>query len=98
LQAHQRFVIALRALLDEASCVRAAAWACRSATLAGPDTAEHIVRKLHTPHVEPLLDAPLVSGIVKDLTAGAGRDFETRGTHVLKGVPGEWLLHRVITG
>ena len=38
----------------------------------------------------------LVSGTVKDLTAGAGLDFEPRGAHVLKGVPGEWVLHRVV--
>jgi class 3 adenylate cyclase len=38
----------------------------------------------------------LVSGTVKDLSAGAGFDFEPRGAHVLKGVPGEWVLHRVI--
>jgi class 3 adenylate cyclase len=38
----------------------------------------------------------LVSGTVKDLTTGAGFGFEPRGTHVLKGVPGEWALHRVV--
>ena len=38
----------------------------------------------------------LVSGTVKDLTAGAGLSFEPRGVHVLKGVPGEWALHRAI--
>ena len=40
----------------------------------------------------------LVSGTVKDLTAGAGLGFEPRGVHVLKGVPGEWVLHRAISG
>jgi class 3 adenylate cyclase len=34
----------------------------------------------------------LVSNTVKDLVAGAGIHFESRGTHVLKGVPGEWPL------
>ena len=34
----------------------------------------------------------LVSNTVKDLVAGSGIGFETRGTHVLKGVPGEWPL------
>ena len=34
----------------------------------------------------------LVSHTVKDLVAGAGIRFESRGTHVLKGVPGEWSL------
>jgi class 3 adenylate cyclase len=40
----------------------------------------------------------LVSGTVKDLTAGAGLSFEPHGVHVLKGVPGEWALHRAIAG
>jgi class 3 adenylate cyclase len=40
----------------------------------------------------------LVSGTVKDLTAGAGLNFEPHGVHVLKGVPGEWALHRAISG
>jgi pimeloyl-ACP methyl ester carboxylesterase/class 3 adenylate cyclase len=34
----------------------------------------------------------LVSSIVKDLVAGSGIQFADRGTHVLKGVPGEWRL------
>jgi class 3 adenylate cyclase len=34
----------------------------------------------------------LVSNTVKDLVAGAGIHFESRGTHVLKGVPGKWPL------
>jgi class 3 adenylate cyclase len=35
----------------------------------------------------------LVSGIVRDLAAGSGIDFEDRGTWDLKGVPGEWQLY-----
>jgi len=34
----------------------------------------------------------LVSSTVKDLVAGSGIEFEGRGLHVLKGVPGEWRL------
>jgi class 3 adenylate cyclase len=34
----------------------------------------------------------LVSGTVKDLVSGSGIDFEDRGVHQLKGVPGEWRL------
>jgi pimeloyl-ACP methyl ester carboxylesterase len=34
----------------------------------------------------------LVTSTVKDLTAGSGLDFEDRGAHRLKGVPGEWRL------
>lgn len=34
----------------------------------------------------------LVSGTVKDLVAGSGIDFRDMGTHLLKGVPGEWRL------
>jgi pimeloyl-ACP methyl ester carboxylesterase/class 3 adenylate cyclase len=37
----------------------------------------------------------LVSGTVKDLVAGSGFDFEDRGEHVLKGVPGTWRLYAV---
>jgi class 3 adenylate cyclase len=37
----------------------------------------------------------LVSGTVKDLVAGSGIQFEDRGTHELKGVPGEWRLFAV---
>jgi pimeloyl-ACP methyl ester carboxylesterase len=37
----------------------------------------------------------LVSGTVKDLTAGSGIAFEGRGAQVLKGVPGEWPLYAV---
>ena len=33
-----------------------------------------------------------VSATVKDLVAGSGIRFEERGTHALKGVPGEWPL------
>ncbi len=40
----------------------------------------------------------MVSGTVKDLVAGAGIAFEERGTHVLKGVPGEWRLYRAEVG
>lgn len=36
----------------------------------------------------------LVSGTVKDIVAGSGLTFEERGTHALKGVPGEWRLYR----
>jgi class 3 adenylate cyclase/pimeloyl-ACP methyl ester carboxylesterase len=34
----------------------------------------------------------LVSQTVKDLVAGSGLEFEDRGEHVLKGVPGAWRL------
>jgi class 3 adenylate cyclase/pimeloyl-ACP methyl ester carboxylesterase len=37
----------------------------------------------------------LVSQTVKDLVAGAGVDFEERGEHELKGVPGTWRLYAV---
>ena len=37
----------------------------------------------------------LVSSTVKDLVVGSGIEFAERGTHVLKGVPGEWHLHAV---
>ncbi len=37
----------------------------------------------------------LVSNTVKDLVAGSDLSFEDRGTHTLKGVPGEWRLYAV---
>jgi class 3 adenylate cyclase len=40
----------------------------------------------------------LVSQTVKDLVAGAGLEFEERGLHELKGVPGEWRLYAVADG
>ncbi|MEI6723342.1 MAG: adenylate/guanylate cyclase domain-containing protein [Betaproteobacteria bacterium] len=40
----------------------------------------------------------LVSSTVKDLVAGSGIGFEERGTHALKGVPGEWRLSRALAG
>jgi class 3 adenylate cyclase len=39
----------------------------------------------------------LVSRTVVDLVAGAGITFEDRGTHALKGIPGEWQLYAVAT-
>jgi class 3 adenylate cyclase len=37
----------------------------------------------------------LVSSTVKDLVVGSGLEFADRGTHTLKGVPGEWRLYAV---
>jgi class 3 adenylate cyclase len=37
----------------------------------------------------------LVSSTVKDLVAGSGIEFEDRGDHELKGVPGRWRLYAV---
>jgi len=37
----------------------------------------------------------LTSSTVKDLVVGSGLEFEDRGPHVLKGVPGEWPLYAV---
>ena len=39
----------------------------------------------------------LVSQTVKDLVAGSGLEFEDRGAHELKGVPGDWRLYAVMT-
>lgn len=38
----------------------------------------------------------LVSSTVKDLVVGSGIEFEDRGAHELKGVPGQWRLYSVI--
>jgi pimeloyl-ACP methyl ester carboxylesterase len=37
----------------------------------------------------------LTSSTVRDLVAGSGLEFEDRGSHTLKGVPGEWHLYAV---
>jgi pimeloyl-ACP methyl ester carboxylesterase len=37
----------------------------------------------------------LASSTVRDLVAGSGLEFEDRGSHELKGVPGEWHLYAV---
>ena len=37
----------------------------------------------------------LVSSTLRDLVIGSGLEFEDRGAHVLKGVPGEWNLSAV---
>ena len=37
----------------------------------------------------------LVSSTLRDLVIGSGLEFEDRGTHTLKGVPGEWHLFTV---
>ena len=37
----------------------------------------------------------VVSGTVRDLVAGSGIEFDERGEHELKGVPGRWRLFAV---
>ena len=37
----------------------------------------------------------LVSSTLRDLVIGSGIEFEERGVHELKGVPGEWRLFAV---
>jgi class 3 adenylate cyclase/dienelactone hydrolase len=38
----------------------------------------------------------LVSSTVKDLVAGSGLEFEDRGVHELKGIPGDWRLYAAL--
>ena len=45
-------------------------------------------------HADP--DEVLVSSTVKDLVVGSNIQFEERGTHQLKGVPGEWPLYAAL--
>jgi class 3 adenylate cyclase/pimeloyl-ACP methyl ester carboxylesterase len=40
-------------------------------------------------------DEVLVSSTVRDLVAGSGIQFNDRGAHALKGIPGEWRLFAV---
>jgi class 3 adenylate cyclase len=46
---------------------------------------------------EALPGEVLASGTVKDLVAGSGFSFDDRGEHELKGVPGTWRLHSVVS-
>ena len=39
----------------------------------------------------------LVSSTLRDLVIGSGLEFDDRGAHQLKGVPGEWHLFAVAT-
>jgi pimeloyl-ACP methyl ester carboxylesterase/class 3 adenylate cyclase len=41
-------------------------------------------------------DETLVSGTVKDLVVGSNCAFAAAGSHVLKGVPGDWALFHVV--
>ena len=38
-----------------------------------------------------------VSGTVRDLVIGSGLNFDDRGTHDLKGIPGTWEILAVVT-
>ena len=38
----------------------------------------------------------LVSATVRDLVFGSGVEFEPRGEHELKGLPGRWSVHHVV--
>jgi class 3 adenylate cyclase len=40
----------------------------------------------------------LTTGTVRDLVVGSGIDFDDRGRHNLKGVPGQWQLLAALTG
>ena len=37
----------------------------------------------------------LASSTLRDLVIGSGLEFEDRGSHELKGVPGEWRISAV---
>jgi hypothetical protein len=39
----------------------------------------------------------LVSRTVTDLVAGSGLEFEERGEHELRGVPGTWAIYVVVS-
>ncbi len=39
----------------------------------------------------------VVSGTSRDLVAGSGIGFEERGSHTLKGVPGDWRLYQALS-
>lgn len=41
-------------------------------------------------------DEVMVTSTVKDLVLGSGLEFSAQGSHVLKGIQGEWLLFRAV--
>ena len=56
-------------------------------------------------NIEVLWEEPIVARFlrrlasthtVRELVAGSGLRFESRGTHTLKGVPGEWRLFAAV--
>ncbi len=53
------------------------------------------MKRIHALHSLYGSGKVLVSGIVKDLVVGSGLEFEDRGLHTLKGVPGEWRTFAV---
>ena len=80
--AHEALDIELRAGLHTGECE------VRGSDLGG--LAVHIAARVAS------LASPsevLVSGTVKDLVVGSGIEFEDRGEHVLKGVPGSWKIY-----
>jgi class 3 adenylate cyclase len=40
-------------------------------------------------------DEVLVSRTLDDLVVGSGLEFDDRGDHQLKGIPGDWRLYAV---
>ena len=42
-------------------------------------------------------DEVLVSSTTKEIVYGSGIEFESRGEHELKGVPGSWMIHAVVS-
>jgi class 3 adenylate cyclase len=80
--AHQALDIELRAGLHTGECE------VRGNDLGG--LAVHIAARVAS--LAPPNEV-LVSGTVKDLVVGSGIEFEARGEHVLKGVPGSWKIY-----
>ena len=37
----------------------------------------------------------LVSGVVRGLVAGSGTQFDARGSHEFRGIPGTWTVYAV---
>ena len=71
--------------------------ACTPASASGSTASSAASRCTSAPESrrKPAAGEVLVSQTVKDLVAGSGIEFEDRGTHELKGVPGEWRLYSV---
>jgi hypothetical protein len=87
---------AMRCRRSASRCGRACTPAsanCAATTSAGsPCTSERRVSALAQ------ATEVLVSSTLRDLVIGSGLEFDDRGAHTLKGVPGEWHLFAVAIG
>ena len=87
-----RCAVAIRDAMGEAGLKIRAGLHAGEIELRGDDVAGIAVHIGARVSAKAAPDEILVSRTVVDLIAGSSFEFDERGTHVLKGVPGEWQL------